>query len=40
MTRPRLISLLLAAAIVTVFLGFGHFGHPVGLNDGGYWMAR
>lgn len=41
MTRPRLVSVLLAAAIVTVLLGFGHFGvHTGGLNDGGYWMPR
>jgi hypothetical protein len=41
MTRSRLIALLLAAALVTVLLGFGHVGlHPGGLNDGGYWMAR
>jgi hypothetical protein len=35
-TKARLITLLLAAALIAMLLAGGH-GLPTGLNDGGYW---
>jgi hypothetical protein len=35
-TKARLFTLLLAAALIAMLLAGGH-GLPTGLNDGGYW---
>jgi hypothetical protein len=35
-TKARLFTLLLAAAIIAMLVAGAH-GLPTGLNDGGYW---
>jgi hypothetical protein len=37
MDKVRLIRVLLLAALFALMLAGGHFHHPVGMSDGGYW---
>jgi hypothetical protein len=37
MNKSRLLTLLLLAVTITLFLAWGHHSHPGGFSDGGYW---
>ena len=37
MTKVRLLSLLVFAALLALMLAGAHMHHPTGMNDGGYW---